>query len=65
MELLSRRTALAPPPALARQASRRRVIRTLSGERDPADLSGSVLFQEHPSMRYPLDATAHVLTTPG
>lgn len=67
MKRLSRRTALAvlgagvlaPRVALARQAAGRRVIRTLSGDLDPAALRGSVLFHEHLSMRFPLDAAAH------
>jgi phosphotriesterase-related protein len=41
------------------QSGQRRVIRTLTGDVDPATLSGPVLFHEHLSMRFPLDATAH------
>jgi phosphotriesterase-related protein len=36
-----------------------RIIRTLSGDVDPAALNGSVLFHEHVSMRFPLGAAAH------
>ncbi len=43
-------TAFAQPP---------RVIRTLTGDLNPATLSGSVLFHEHVSMRFPLGASEH------
>ena len=36
-----------------------RVIRTLAGDLNPAALSGSVLFHEHVSMRFPLGASEH------
>lgn len=48
---LARGAAAAQRPA--------RVIRTLTGDLDPATLRGPVLFHEHLSMRYPLDATSH------
>jgi phosphotriesterase-related protein len=35
------------------------VIRTLVGDLNPAALSGSVLFHEHVSMRFPLGASEH------
>jgi phosphotriesterase-related protein len=41
------------------QAPARLVIRTLGGDLNPAALSGTVLFHEHLSMRFPLDATSH------
>jgi phosphotriesterase-related protein len=40
-------------------AQPRRVIRTLTGDVDPGALSGSVLFHEHLSMRFPLGAAEH------
>ena len=51
-----------PRPAVGagRQAAAPRpVIRTLTGDVPPNQLSGAVLFHEHLSMRFPLDATAH------
>ena len=38
---------------------RPRVIRALAADLDPATLRGPVLFHEHLSMRFPLDAAAH------
>jgi phosphotriesterase-related protein len=43
----------------AQPAAPARVIRALSGDLDPATLRGAVLFHEHLSMRFPLDAPAH------
>ncbi|MEZ5416476.1 MAG: hypothetical protein R2708_03925 [Vicinamibacterales bacterium] len=43
----------------ARTQPVRRVIRTLGGDLDPADVHGTVLFHEHLSMRFPLDAASH------
>jgi phosphotriesterase-related protein len=40
-------------------AQPRRVIRTLSADLDPSALSGTVLFHEHLSMRFPLGAEEH------
>ena len=40
-------------------AQPRRVIRTLTADLAPAALSGSVLFHEHLSMRFPLGAAEH------
>ena len=40
-------------------AGPRPVIRTLTGDVSPERLSGPVLFHEHLSMRFPLDATSH------
>ncbi len=40
-------------------AAPRPVIRTLTGDVPPDRLSGPVLFHEHLSMRFPLDAAAH------
>lgn len=37
----------------------RRVIRTLGGDLDPAAVRGAVLFHEHLSMRFPVDAPSH------
>ena len=37
----------------------RPVIRAIAGDLDPASLRGPVLFHEHLSMRYPLDAPSH------
>jgi len=37
----------------------RRVIRTLTGDVAPEDVRGTVLFHEHLSMRFPLDAASH------
>lgn len=75
MSLLSRRAVLvllgAPAVAQARpwaggpqvaQGQRpapRPVIRTLTGDVAPADVRGTVLFHEHLSMRFPLDAASH------
>ena len=69
MPEMTRRTALAllgtasaawwpAGPRAAAQPSRP-VIRTLAGDLRPADVRGSVLFHEHLSMRFPLDATSH------
>ena len=69
MPQMTRRTALAllgtastawwpPRPAGAAQAGRP-VIRTLRGDIAPADIRGTVLFHEHLSMRFPLDAASH------
>lgn len=48
-------------PALAdgRQAPPRAVIRTLNGDLAPERVSGPILFHEHLSMRFPLDAATH------
>lgn len=73
MSAMTRRTALsllmAPaavpgwtgggPGAGRRQAAGSRVIRTLTGDLAPADVRGAVLFHEHLSMRFPLDAPSH------
>ncbi|MEZ5421447.1 MAG: hypothetical protein R2708_29480, partial [Vicinamibacterales bacterium] len=70
MTMLSRRAVLSlagttfasglVATAAARQTRPRgRVIRTLGGDLDPAAISGAVLFHEHLSMRFPLDASAH------
>jgi phosphotriesterase-related protein len=62
---ITRRTALALLGAglgttrLAGQPAPRRVIRTLGGDLDPARVQGTVLFHEHLSMRFPLDAASH------
>jgi phosphotriesterase-related protein len=40
-------------------APRPRIIRALTGDLDPATLRGPVLFHEHLSMRFPLDAATH------
>jgi phosphotriesterase-related protein len=40
-------------------AQPQRIIRTLTGDIAPATLSGSVLFHEHLSMRFPLGAAEH------
>jgi len=42
----------------AAQAARP-VIRTLTGDVEPGDVRGTVLFHEHLSMRFPLDAASH------
>ncbi len=59
MAALGGAVAHAAGAAQARPAADRRVIRTLGGDLDPATLRGSVLFHEHLSMRYPLDAASH------
>ncbi|MFN8641872.1 MAG: hypothetical protein U0802_09525 [Candidatus Binatia bacterium] len=65
MDAISRRTALAllgttlGHVALGAQAGPRRVIRTLGGDLDPAAVRGTVLFHEHLSMKYPVDAPSH------
>lgn len=66
MDAITRRTALGllttAIGGVALQAQTtggRRIIRTLGGDLDPAAVHGTVLFHEHLSMRYPLDATAH------
>lgn len=68
MPPISRRTALAVlgsaaaaalPVTLRGVQPAGRVIRTLGGDLDPAAVRGTVLFHEHLSMRYPLDATSH------
>ncbi len=67
MASLSRRAMLASLGALSlsstgrgsAQAPPRSVIRTLTGDLPPDRLSGPVLFHEHLSMRFPLDATSH------
>ncbi len=41
------------------RAGSSRVIRTLGGDLRPADIRGTVLFHEHLSMRFPLDAASH------
>lgn len=52
-------TALWPArPATAAQASGP-VIRTLTGDVASGDVRGTVLFHEHLSMRFPLDAASH------
>ena len=62
---MTRRTALAligAGLAGARpgaQAGATRVIRTLAGDLAPDRISGTVLFHEHLSMRFPLDAASH------
>jgi phosphotriesterase-related protein len=43
----------------ARQAPPRAVIRTLTGDLVPERVSGPILFHEHLSMRFPLDAATH------
>lgn len=52
-------TAGLAAPAAAAQPGGRRVIRTLTGDLAPADVRGTVLFHEHLSMRFPLDAASH------
>lgn len=66
MDRMTRRTALSllgagvgAVASAAAQAPRRPVIRTLGGDLDPAAIRGTVLFHEHLSMRFPLDATSH------
>ncbi|MGD9905930.1 MAG: hypothetical protein AB7U83_20865 [Vicinamibacterales bacterium] len=64
---ISRRTVLAAlaaaplghVPRVVQSRAPRLVIRTLSGDLDPGRLRGTVLFHEHLSMRFPLDAAAH------
>ena len=41
------------------QAPPRAVIRTLTGDLEPGRVAGPILFHEHLSMRFPLDATSH------
>lgn len=69
MPEMTRRTALAllgtapaawwtaGPQAAVQPA--RPVIRTLAGDLAPGDVTGTVLFHEHLSMRFPLDAASH------
>lgn len=65
MDGMTRRTALSVigaglgGVAVTAQVPRRPVIRTLGGDLDPAAVRGTVLFHEHLSMRFPLDATSH------
>lgn len=65
MAAITRRTALALLGAglggagLTAQGAAPRVIRTLGGDLDPGRITGTVLFHEHLSMRFPLDATSH------
>lgn len=66
---MTRRTAIAllgtattawwPPRAAGAAQPPRPVIRTLTGDLAPADVRGTVLFHEHLSMRFPLDAASH------
>jgi phosphotriesterase-related protein len=49
----------APALAAGRQAPPRAVIRTLNGDLAPERVSGPILFHEHLSMRFPLDAATH------
>lgn len=66
MDAMTRRTALGllttglGGVALGAQtAGGRKVIRTLGGDLDPAVVRGTVLFHEHLSMRFPVDAPSH------
>lgn len=66
MDAMTRRTALGllttglGGVALGAQGTgARRVIRTLGGDLDPAAVRGTVLFHEHLSMRFPVDAPSH------
>lgn len=52
-------TSLAAGLVRAQTPAPRRVIRTLGGDLDPAAVRGTVLFHEHLSMRFPIDATSH------
>lgn len=49
----------APAGVDGRQAPPRPVIRTLNGDLVPERVSGPILFHEHLSMRFPLDAATH------
>jgi phosphotriesterase-related protein len=69
MPEMTRRAALAllgaastagwPPRTAGAAQPARTVIRTLGGDLAPADVHGTVLFHEHLSMRFPLDAASH------
>jgi hypothetical protein len=57
--LIAAGAAIGPEVVHGAQPAGRRVIRTLTGDLDPDRMAGSVLFHEHLSMRFLLDAASH------